>query len=95
MNSCGKTDAKLLKNMYSLCNFSRKIAEITTFYRTFAENFADVGIRLLSVTNRNSQIEDTETHRQLDRMEPAGTIPLVDGCDPSALLSELHWQQSR
>ena len=39
VNSCIKTDAKLIKNMYSLCNFSPKIAIITTFYRTFAENF--------------------------------------------------------
>ena len=93
VNSCGKTDAKLLKNMYSLCNFSRKIAEITTFYRTFAENFADVGIRLLSVTNRNSQIEDTETHRQLDRMELNSSIRIGVRCYPSAFLSGHHWQR--
>jgi hypothetical protein len=44
VNSCIKTDAKLIKNMYSLCNFLLKIAEITTFYRTFAEKFAETGI---------------------------------------------------
>ena len=43
VNSCIKTDAKLIKNMYSLCNFSLKIADITTFCRKFAENFADAG----------------------------------------------------
>ena len=42
VNSCVKTDAKLIKNMYSQCNFSMKNAEITTFYRTFAENFTDM-----------------------------------------------------
>ena len=41
VNSCIKTDAKLIKNMYSLCNFSLKNAEITIYYRTFAENFAE------------------------------------------------------
>ena len=44
VNSCIKTDAKLIKNMYSLCNFSLKNAEITTFYRTFAEKFVETGI---------------------------------------------------
>ena len=53
VNSCIKTDAKLIKNMNSLCNFLSKIAEITTFYRTFAENFTETGILLQSVTNRN------------------------------------------
>ena len=93
MNSCTKMDAKLIKNMYFPCNFFPKNAEITTFYRTFAEKFAGIGILLLSVTNRNCQIEDTEAHHQLDRMEPSGTIPLNDRCDPSALLSELHWRE--
>ena len=41
VNSCTKTDAKLLKNMYSLYNFFPKNAEITTFYRTFAEKFTE------------------------------------------------------
>ena len=56
VNSCIKTDAKLIKNMYSLCNFSMKIAVITTFYRKFAENFAENGKCLLSVTNRNHHL---------------------------------------
>ena len=89
VNSCTKMDAKLIKNMYLPCNFFPKIAEITTFYRTFAEKFTGTGILLLSVTNRNRQIEDNKAHHQLDRMEPSGTIPLADGCNPSALLSGL------
>ena len=56
MNSCVKTDAKLLKNMYYSCNFSMKIAVITTFYRKFAENFAENGKCLLSVTNRSHHL---------------------------------------
>lgn len=44
VNSCIKTDAKLIKNMYSLCNFLSKNVEITTFYCTFAEKFADTCI---------------------------------------------------
>jgi hypothetical protein len=56
MNSCVKTDAKLLKNMYYSCNFSMKIAVITTFYRKFAENFAENGKCLLSVINRNHHL---------------------------------------
>jgi hypothetical protein len=83
-------DAKLLKNMYNPCNFFPKNEEITTFYRTFAEKFADNGILLLSVINRNCQIEDSEAHHQLDGMEPVGTIPVGDRCDPSAYLSGLH-----
>ena len=90
VNSCIKTDAKLIKNMYSLCKFSTKNAEITTFYRTFAENFTETGILLQSVINRSYQIEDTEAHHQLDRMEPVGTIPLGDRCYSSTLLSGLH-----
>ena len=92
VNSCTKMDAKLLKNMYSPYNFFPKNAEITTFYRTFAEKFTDTGILLLSVTNRNCQFEDTEAHHQLDRMESFGPIPLGDRCDPSALLSGLDRQ---
>ena len=44
VNSCIKTDAKLIKNMNSLCNFLSKIPVITTFYRTFAEKYAETGI---------------------------------------------------
>ena len=78
--------------MIILCNFFLKNAIITSFYRTFAEKFTGICNCLPSVTNRNCQIEDSEAHHQLDRMEPAGTIPLADRCDPSALLSGLHRQ---
>jgi hypothetical protein len=93
VNSCTKMDAKLIKNMYNPCNFFLKNEEITTFYRTFAEKFTETGILLLSVTNRNRQIEDAEAHHQLDRMEPFGTIPFSDRCHPSALLSGHHWAE--
>ena len=53
VNSCTKMDAKLIKNMCFPHNFFPKIAEITTFYRTFAENFTETCILLQSVTNRN------------------------------------------
>ena len=90
VNSCTKMDAKLIKNMCFPYNFFPKNAEITTFYRTFAENFTETGILLQSVINRSYQIEDTEAHHQLDRMEPVGTIPLGDRCYSSTLLSGLH-----
>ena len=54
VNSCTKMDAKLIKNMNMQRNLFPKNVEITTFYRTFAENFAETCNCLLSVSNRNS-----------------------------------------
>ncbi len=81
---------KINKNYGKTAYFTTKNAVITTFCCKFAENLRIFAKILLSITDRKRQEgEIDKTYRQLDRMEPDGSVHSAAYHDPYPSLSEI------